>query len=646
MSAQAQGEEAARVRAVRWRLGLPLLIAVVVLLVAASTAQAAFHLIKVREVYPGQSNDSYVVLQMLAKNENQLGGHSLRLYDSGGGTIHTFTFTGGIYGGYVAPNASHGNNTILVGDTGVQTTFGVAPDDHEDASFNVPASGGAVCWLSGTPVDCVAWGNFTGAELLPSATGDPVSPGGVTPGKALHRSISSGCPTWFHAADDTDDSATDFSEQNPNPRNNAAVPTETECVAPNTTIDSATVPAGGRTNDTTISFSFSATPSEGASFECKLDAGAFEACTSPKEYTSLDGDDSASGTPHAFQVRAKNADGTDPTPATHNWTVDTVAPTMTITGMPEDPSSGASAAFAYQANESVASTQCRLDTPEGAGAFEGCPPGSKTYTGLGDGLHTFMVRATDLAGNQSIPGAFPAGTYSWTVDNSLADTTPPQTTITSMPPNPSGSSTASFTYESNEPGSSFECKLDGAPFAGCPAAGIAYTGLADGTHTFQVRATDSSDNTDPTPAGYTFDVVLPLTSDPLPLPPPPPPSEPEPGTASAAAVAQVRGAFALLRISCRGQQGARCRGLLRLVARVGSAGSSRRGARLVTVGRGRYNLPAGSRGRAVRVRLTPQGRQLVRRAGRRGLRVRLVGKGLKKRVLTLRGAAKRKRTKR
>lgn len=641
MSAQAQGEEAARIRAVRWRLGLPLLIAAVGLLAAVPDARAAFHLMKIREVHTGgAANDSYVVLQAYSGGQNFVNGTSVTAYGANGAQVGGFTF---------GSNVGNGQDqmTILVADTAYSTTFpSPAPaPDGTSATLELNPAGGAVCFEN---IDCVSWGSFDwGANPQPSPTGAPASPGGVAAGKALHRSIEPGCPTLLEFGDDTNGSSTDFSEQLPNPRSNASPIVETKCVAPNTTITSATVPNGGRTNETTISFSFSATPSEGASFECKLDAGAFEAsCTSPKEYTSLDGDDSASGTPHAFQVRAKNADGTDPTPATHNWTVDTVAPTMTITGMPEDQSSGASAAFAYQANESVASTQCRLDTPEGAGAFEGCPPGSKTYTGLGDGLHTFMVRATDLAGNQSIPGAFPAGTYSWTVDNSLADTTSPETTITSMPPNPSGSSTASFTYESNEPGSSFKCKLDAAPFAACSALGITYTGLADGTHTFQVRATDSSDNTDPTPAGYTFDVVLPLTSDPLPLPSPPPPSEPEPGTASAAAVAQVRGAFALLRIGCRGQQGARCRGLLRLVARVGSAGSSRSGARLVTVGRGRYNLPAGSRGRVVRARLTPQGRRLVRRAGRRGLRVRLVGKRLEKRVLTLRGAAKRKRTKR
>ena len=61
-----------------------------------------------------------------------------------------------------------------------------------------------------------------------------------------------------------------------------------------------------------------------SSYECKLDAGAFAACSSPKNYTSL-----ADGS-HTVSVVARDAVGnwqTSPTTAT--WTVDTTAPTPT-----------------------------------------------------------------------------------------------------------------------------------------------------------------------------------------------------------------------------------------------------------------------------------------------------------------------------
>src|SRR5262249_18505790 len=89
---------------------------------------------------------------------------------------------------------------------------------------------------------------------------------------------------------------------------------------------------------------------------------------------------------------------------------------------------------------------------------------------------------------------------------------------------PSTDATASFTYEANEPGSSFECALDGAAFASCPSTGISYDGLASGSHAFQVRARDSSGNIDPTPAGYSFMIVLPAM--PVVQAPPAPPAAP------------------------------------------------------------------------------------------------------------------------
>ena len=203
-------------------------------------------------------------------------------------------------------------------------------------------------------------------------------------------------------------------------------------------------------------------------------------------------------------MRAKDLSENVGTPASYSWRVDTTPPTATIDSRPADPSPGGSASFTYHAGETGSTFECSLAAEGAAAAFSVCPSSGKTYTGLADGGYAFEVRATDAAANQ---GA--AATFEWTVDNSLADTTPPQTTILSRPPDPSDSSTASFTYESSEAGSSFECELDGAGLSGCPAGGIAYTGLANGPHTFLVRATDAAANVDPTPAGYSFAVQVP-----------------------------------------------------------------------------------------------------------------------------------------
>ncbi|HET7053273.1 MAG TPA: hypothetical protein VFI09_05060 [Solirubrobacterales bacterium] len=485
---------------------LPLLASAATLLFFAPPAQATFHLIKIREVYAGQNDDSYVELQMYAGGQSFLGGHAMKLYNAAGTLIHTSTFSAG-----VANSANQ--QTVLIGDTNVQAAFGVAPD-LLDSGLAVPAAGGAACWnAGGIPADCVAWGNFSGAAALHTATGtsagSPASPGGITVGKAIRRKISPGCPTLLEEDDDTDDSATDFEEVTPAPRNDNSAIVESVCAGvPNTAIDDR--PAAN-SNSTEAEFTYEAPGA--TSYECRLDGAVFSACAAggPQAYSGL-----ADGT-HTFQVRGVNASGPDPTPASYSWTVDTVAPGATIDVHPADPSPGTSAAFGFHASESGSTFECSLVQEGEADLFSSCSS-TKTYTKLADGRFVFAVRARDKAGNQ---GA--ATTFAWTVDNSLADTTPPETTIVASPADPSDSPTASFAYASNEPGSSFECSLDGAEFASCPSGGIAYTDLADGTHSFRVRAIDPSGNVDPTPAGYTFTVVLPA-----PTSPPPSSGEPSP----------------------------------------------------------------------------------------------------------------------
>jgi hypothetical protein len=476
----------------RLRLLLPFLAAAAALLTLAPLAAASFHLIKVREVYPGAANTSYVELQSYASGQNFLSGHALKLYDSAGTLVHTSTF---------AANAANAQSqvTVLIGDGGVEASFGVKPD-LVDSGLEVPASGGAACWnAGGIPADCVAWGNFSGAAALQSATGttvgSSVSPAGVTAGKAIRRSIAPGCSTLLEDSDDTNISATDFAEVAPAPRSNSSAIVETTCAGvPNTVIDEKPEP---RTNSDGAQFTYESPTATG--YECRLDAEAFAVCPAggPTEYAGLlDGS-------HTFQVRGVNGSGPDPTPASYTWIVDTVEPTAVIDTHPTDPSRGDSVAFAFHADES-SSFECSLVALGTPPSYAPCQKaGEQTYTTVADGEYTFSVRPTDLATNVGT-----AATFEWEVSHLAPDTTPPQTTIVAKPTDPSTSSSAAFAYESTEPGSTFECSLDGAAFASCPAGGAAYSGLANGSHSFQVRAVDADHNTDPSPAGYTFTVAV------------------------------------------------------------------------------------------------------------------------------------------
>jgi Bacterial Ig-like domain/Chitobiase/beta-hexosaminidase C-terminal domain len=236
------------------------------------------------------------------------------------------------------------------------------------------------------------------------------------------------------------------------------------------------------TNSTAASFSF--TGEAGATFQCQLDGGGFSACTSPKAYSGL-----AAGS-HTFQVRQTDTAGNTGPAASYTWTIDTTPPAApTISAHPADPTNSTSASFSFS-GEAGATFECQLD----GGAFTGCSS-PRAYSSLAQGSHTFHVRQTDTAGNTGSNA-----TFTWAID-----TTAPDTSIDSSPTDPS-SPDVSFAFSANEGGSTFECSLDGAAFSACTSP-QAYNGLASGSHTFDVRATDAAGNTDPTPATFSWTVT-------------------------------------------------------------------------------------------------------------------------------------------
>ena len=94
---------------------------------------------------------------------------------------------------------------------------------------------------------------------------------------------------------------------------------------------------------------------------------------------------------------------------------------------------------------------------------------------------------------------------------SLTDSMAPETSITSGPGNGATitSSSVTFGFSASEPGSTFTCSLDGGPLQACNSGSKTYTGLADGSHSFTVFATDSAGNADPSPATRSFTVQVP-----------------------------------------------------------------------------------------------------------------------------------------
>ena len=114
---------------------------------------------------------------------------------------------------------------------------------------------------------------------------------------------------------------------------------------------------------------------------------------------------------------------------------------------------------------------------------------------------SFRARAVDAAGNASACSA--PRTY-------VEDSTAPQTTITSGPGATTNDTTPTFTFTSSESGSTFQCRFDAEAFAACSGPGASHTRstpLSNGSHTFEVRATDRAKNIDATPNKRTFTVA-------------------------------------------------------------------------------------------------------------------------------------------
>jgi hypothetical protein len=76
---------------------------------------------------------------------------------------------------------------------------------------------------------------------------------------------------------------------------------------------------------------------------------------------------------------------------------------------------------------------------------------------------------------------------------------PPETTITKGPKGKTRKRRATFEFTSDEPGSSFRCAVDGQTLK-VPCTSPYTIRVKRGKHTFQVQATDTAGNADPTPA--------------------------------------------------------------------------------------------------------------------------------------------------
>jgi photosystem II stability/assembly factor-like uncharacterized protein len=203
---------------------------------------------------------------------------------------------------------------------------------------------------------------------------------------------------------------------------------------------------------------------------------------------------------HTFSVTARDAVGNvDASPETFRWTVaPSAGPDTAVTSGPPLVSSSASATFSFTGT-GAASYTCRMD---------GTPTASCTspvsFTGLDEGPHTLLVAAVDSAGNEDKSPAL----YQWTVD-----TFAPNTKFDGVPPTFGHDASVVVTFSSNEPTSTFSCRLDGETWKRCVSP-LTIGPLVDGAHSLEVYAVDAAGNADLAKeiARWTVDTVPPETT--------------------------------------------------------------------------------------------------------------------------------------
>jgi hypothetical protein len=144
--------------------------------------------------------------------------------------------------------------------------------------------------------------------------------------------------------------------------------------------------------------------------------------------------------------------------------------------------------------------------------YDGAAAGDNAGTAVGapgdlngDGLPELAIGA---------PGTSQQGSVHL-LDARTTDGIAPQTQITVAPSGSLPTGDVSFQFIADEPGSTFECRLDGEAFASCTSPHTLSPG--EGAHTFAVRAIDLAGNADPTPAAATFTLAGPAP-DPTPTP--------------------------------------------------------------------------------------------------------------------------------
>ena len=230
-----------------------------------------------------------------------------------------------------------------------------------------------------------------------------------------------------------------------------------------------------------LTYSIASQPSGGTLDETALQSGSVD-YTADSDYAGHDS--------FTYTVTDGRENGT----VTKTVSVD-VTPDTAFATTPPAETNDTTPTWTFTSPVAGAGFQCTLDTD----APVACDSGTFTpSTDLPEGPHTLTVAATFDGLSDQTP----------VTDTVTVDTTAPDVSITATPNALSNDRTPAFQYTSTDGSATFECAVDSSAnedFHAC-ASGDSTASLADGDHTFYVRAVDPGTNRTDPPASYTWEV--------------------------------------------------------------------------------------------------------------------------------------------
>lgn len=212
-------------------------------------------------------------------------------------------------------------------------------------------------------------------------------------------------------------------------------------------------------------------------FRCRIDDGPFAPCPTLSATAATFSHTAAIDGEVTLTVEASDAVGFTAT-ETYTWTIDNVAPVISVTTKPNGINNLNAVAIVFAANEAVMGAICKYD----GGVGTSCASLVFTQTPVAEGNHQVKIELTDLAGNPS------ASVVTWNTDK-----TKPSLIV--------GKSGGQWTVTSNEKTKVVASGLNATIEANTVKKwGTAPTTL--GNHTMTVTGTDMAGNTRAT--SYTY----------------------------------------------------------------------------------------------------------------------------------------------